>query len=135
MDRRDFLSTGAGTAMALAVATAAAPAEGAPLLHDAASAATLGRTRFEAWLHSEFRVRPIGCLRSARATLVAVVDGPQATGLDQFAVIFRSADRAPTGLCELRHDDGTALHLHLDDGGRDGTAVLARATFSLIASA
>jgi hypothetical protein len=135
MHRRDFLSTGAGTAVALAVAAKAAPAHGAEWLEGTPPAAGLTRARFAAWLHSGFRVRPVGGLRSGRATLIEVADGPRAAGLDQFHLIFRSDGRVPTGLCELRHDSGATLHLWLDEGRRDGAAALTRATFSLIATA
>lgn len=135
MQRRDFLSTGAGTAVALAVATNAASAQGVEWLEGALPAAGLTRARFAAWLHSGFRIRPVGGLRSGRATLIAITDGPRAAGLDQFHLIFRSDGRAPTGLCELRHDSGASVHMWLDESGGDGSAALTRATFSLITAA
>ena len=129
MDRRQFLSSGAGAAAAL---TAASASHAAVWLQGTPSAQPLSRADFERWLDSSFEVRRVGTMHSSSARLVAVQDGQHARALEQFHVILRGEDARATGLCELRHQGGTVLRLWLDAAGVDGEAPLMRATFSLI---
>jgi hypothetical protein len=131
MDRREFISSGAGTATAVALAAHAGASRASPLLRGAPPS-TLNRAGFERWLNSSFELRRVGTLRVSRAQLIAVRDGQRAPGLEQFHVLWRGDGAAIPGLCELRHESGATLRLWLDVAGKDGAAPLMRATFSLI---
>jgi hypothetical protein len=85
--------------------------------------------RFRSWLNEEFRLTPGDSLRSSRATLVAVEDGPSHAGLEQFSLVFRGGASLPTGLCWLSRADGTQFMLHLQ--GAPATT-LRHAHFSLL---
>ena len=135
MDRRDFLTTGAGAAAALAITTEASSAHAAALIDSSQPGTALRRAHFESWLRDSFRVRSLAALRSARAMLVAVEDGPRHHGLEQFHVVFESDGALPSGFCELSHDSGANFALWLDPHGNGRAGAHARATFSLIISA
>lgn len=130
MDRRAFLSSGAGTAIVLTATTGASYS--AEWVSGARRVQALSRATFERWLHSLFEVRRIGSMRTSRAQLIALRDGPQTAGIEQFHVIVRLDGPPADGLWELRHADGTELQLWLDAAGEDQGASLMRATFSLI---
>jgi hypothetical protein len=132
MNRRDFIVTGTGTAAMAAAVGAAASTDGMAAWLKGSSSG-LGRARFEAWLGSEFRVTAQGRVRSRAATLVAVSDGPEAAGLEQFHAVFRADGPLGTGLANLRHPDGTALSLWLEPVDPADPQTV-RATFSLVAA-
>lgn len=94
---------------------------------------TLRRATFQSWIGTSFRLRPAGTLRSIGATLIAVKQGPRVPGLEQFQLLFRSAQVAPSGLCTVRHASGATFQLHVDSARANGTTRLSRATFCLIA--
>jgi hypothetical protein len=132
MDRRDFMSTGASAAAALAIATGTASARGGTAIGDAGAGPRMSRAQFKAWLNTSFRIRPEGSLRSVPARLVAVNDGPSAAGLEQFSVVFQVEGAPASGLCELRHETGASLYLHLDGGRATAAGTHMLAVFSLI---
>jgi len=132
MDRRDFLSTGAGAAAALAVVSTSSPVEGAAWTGLAPPAATVNRAQFEQWLNSAFRLRQIGALRSAEARVIAIHDGPRAHRLEQFHVVFSTPTTLASGRYALRHGSGTELELWLDRVIADDEPPRMRATFCLI---
>ena len=101
--------------------------------HHAPGTCIHARARFEAWLGNSFNVRRIGGLRSRRATLIAIKDGPHCARLDQFELVFSGEGQPMSGLCELEHSSGERLHLHLDAGRTERGSSLTRAAFSLIA--
>ena len=133
MDRRVFLTTGAQAAAAVAIAAGGVAAQGAGSPGATHPAPAFTRARFEAWLDNSFNVRRIGGLRSRRATLIAIKDGPQCAGLDQFELVFSGEGPPMSGLCELEHPSGERLQLHLDAGRTERGSSLTRAPFSLIA--
>jgi hypothetical protein len=134
MDRRVFLTTGAQAAAAVAIAAGVVQAQGAGLPGATHRAPAFTRARFQAWLDDSFNVRRIGGLRSRRATLIAIKDGPHCAGLDQFELVFSGAGPPMSGLCELEHPSGERLHLRLEAGRAERGSWLTRAAFSLIAT-
>jgi hypothetical protein len=125
MQRRKFLTASAATATLMAVGKTGNTAGVSP------TPATNGFSgaRFRSWLNEEFRLTSGSSLRSSRATLVAVEDGPARPGLDQFSVVFRGSASLPTGLCWLSRADGTQFMLHLQGAP---AATLRHAHFSLL---
>jgi hypothetical protein len=105
--------------------------QAAKVLNDAPVTPTLDRAAFQRWLGSTFSVRPAGSIRSKVVTLEAVEDGQVANASEQFHAIFRAHKTPPTGLCVLRHPDGSVFQLHLEAVGEAGAASLCRATFNL----
>jgi hypothetical protein len=124
MRRRDFLTTTAAAAAIVAVCPTANAATVLPTL----PITGFNRTQFRSWIDDEFRLSGPGSLRAAHATLIAVDDGPECTGIEQFSAVFRGA-ALPTGLCRLSHADGAQFVLHLHGSLHSN---LRRAHFSLL---
>lgn len=136
MRRRTFVSAGVSTATAtLLLHGLARSAENGRLEVTSPTGAplTLRRTTFKSWIGTSFLLRPAGALRSIRATLVAVKQGPDASGLEQFQLLFQSTHVSPRGLCTVRHESGATFQLHVDSAKENGPTKFSRATFCLIA--
>ena len=127
MQRRHFI---AGCSAALAAA-AIEP----PQLWTAASPVAgqgISRVRFEGLVGSEFRLyadhRFVG-----KVQLEAVVDGPQAPGLEQFTVRWKGSDseRLPEGIYTLTTPDAPSLELALEPSLSNERPQY-RSTFSLL---
>jgi len=114
LNRRDFLKTGSaiGALSLLAPLSTAAPQQ---------DGRRLSKTKHQSLLHHRFR-----CLsdegEAKQLELVAVTDGPQQPGLEQYALAFRQCDAAQNnrlseGLHRLYHRElgFTLLHLTPSD--------------------
>lgn len=135
MRRRSFMTAVAGTAGAALTLQCSSRSEAHEWLSTSAGGPAVRRATFAAWLDSTFHVRAPGAVRSQRARLIAIEDGPLAAGLEQFHLVFEHSGSAPSGLCVLRHEGGAVLPLRLDSLASRGEANRSRATFCLIVPA
>jgi Domain of unknown function (DUF6916) len=129
MDRREFISTGAATCVALGyTATKVMTSEA-----QGSGAAKYTKKWFEQALGSEFHLDDNGW-QGVRMKLVAVRDGPQSHGLEQFTTIFRTNEGAqvPPGLYHVKHARDGWFQVYLEPGQENDTALHYHATFNLL---
>jgi hypothetical protein len=126
MHRRDFLVIGAAST-ALAGGTASAAVRGSAEWGASGTSRGLDRARFLAWVGERFEIRSDLARPAVAARLVAVEDGPHSLEVDQFSVVFEGEQALPSGLCQLRHADGSSFLLQID-----GAGARRRANFGLL---
>lgn len=130
MDRRKFLVAGTVAGAALGLAPHAAVAA----VGKSVPTAKLTKTWFLQALNDKFHVDDKGW-HGVEMQLVAVREGPQSPGLDQFSIAFRAPRDAQlqSGLYHVKHARDGWFQVYLDRGQGDSAGASFHATFSLIA--
>lgn len=130
MDRRQFLSTGAAACAALGFTASNVMASVTPQ----SGAAKFTKQWFQQALNTQFHLDDKGW-QGVRMELVAVEDGPQSHGLEQFSTVFRTNQDAqlPPGLYHVKHARDGWFQVYLERNQKNGAGLHYHATFNLLA--
>lgn len=129
MNRRQFLSTGT-TCAALGIAT---PGAIASLLKESGNV-KFSKQWFQQALNTQFQVDDKGW-QGVSMKLVAVLDGPQSRGLEQFSTVFhaRHDNQLTPGLYHVKHPSDGWFQVYLEHGQTNDDGMHYQATFNLLA--
>lgn len=130
MNRRQFLSTGAAACAALGFT---APNVMASATQES-GAAKYTKKWFQQALNSQFHLDDNGW-QGVRMQLVAVEDGPQSHGLEQFTTVFRThhGTQLPPGLYHVKHARDGWFQVYLERGQKNDAGLHYHATFNRLA--